>query len=232
MNLFTASAQNNNSTQWIDFATTSATAWKQVNDWIQRPHNRVEVLPVDTARARFWLYSSGVDPSSTLAAFIYRTGGMIVDNGWLRVMGSGSPKLDRGVFDWNKDKCLFKPNNTGYLVVADDIVGGLFALRFTPGTRLEDAMMFYYGANNLSWSPLGIDYPTFLKFCIEGNLNKFYSDFRWTGWQEEIQSMNALQTISCYPLLWTREGKDVEVNRKVISLQEQWNNYFPATRIK
>jgi hypothetical protein len=232
MNLFTVTAQQANSKKWIDFHIESAPAWKQVNDWIQSPNNAIEVLPVDTARARFWLYSSGIDPTSTLASFICRTGGMLVDNGWIRVLGSGCVRMDRGVFDWNQDKCQFKPGNSGYLIVGDDVVGGLFAIKFTPGIRMEESPVYYFGANNLSWYPLGIDYPTFLKFCIEGNLNKFYADFRWTGWRNEIKSINVMQTISCFPLLWTKEGKDVAANRRVISMKAQWINYTPSFKLK
>ena len=225
-------AQNITNLATTDLTVSTDSAWIKINEWITNPHNTVEVLPTDSNRARFSLYSSNIDPTSSLAAVIWRTGGMLVDNGWIRVLGSGSLQLNRSVFDWNKDKLQPKKDSITYLIVADDVVGGVFALRESENAKMEDAIVYYFGANNLTWYSLHINYITFIQFCFHGNMDRFYGDFRWEGWQTEVRSINSNQTISCYPLLWTKEGKDISLNRKVISVQECWNNYAKVSRSK
>jgi hypothetical protein len=208
-----------------DLTTETDSAWINIDGWINNPHNKVEVLPSDTGRAKSCIFNININPTSSLAAMIWRTGGVLVDNGWVRILGAGSTKLDRSVFDWNKEKSQLKKDSINYLIIADDVVGGVFALRITNGINIEEASVYYFGANNLMWYPLNINYRKFIQFCFLGNLDRFYADFRWAEWQEEIKSINTMQTISCYPLLWTKEGKDISLNRKIVSVQDCWNNY-------
>ena len=42
--------------------------------------------------------------SSPMGAVIYETGGILIHHGWLRILGSGSFKLPRGLMDWNFSK--------------------------------------------------------------------------------------------------------------------------------
>jgi hypothetical protein len=41
-----------------------------------------------------------------MGAIIYETGGLLVDNGWIRILGSGHKKLDRNLPEWNKGKSI------------------------------------------------------------------------------------------------------------------------------
>jgi hypothetical protein len=194
--------------------------------------NQVVLLPADSTRARFTLSQMNLDPNSTLAAFAFNCGGMLVDHGWLRVLGSGCNQFDRGLADWNKGKNGTSKDSSYYLLIADDVIGGFYGLQITPQTRLDAAIVHYRGPHDLIWSATGMRYSDFLRFCFMGQISEFYGDFRWKGWSEEIQSINERQVVSCYPLLWTREGKELKANRKVMPIQRLWELYQSSTSMK
>lgn len=96
--------------------------WPLVQGWIASAKNKVQVLPKMAARADSALLAAQVTTRSPMGAVIYETGGILVGNGWLRILGSGSPALNRDLMGWNKNK------QKGLLLVADDALGGFFAL--------------------------------------------------------------------------------------------------------
>lgn len=69
--------------------------WTFVKEWIDTAKNKVEILPVDAERANDALYKTQVTTRSPMGAIIYMTGGLLIDYGWIRILGSGSSKLNR-----------------------------------------------------------------------------------------------------------------------------------------
>ena len=73
---------------------------------------------------------------SPLGAVVFYTGGILIDNGWIRILGSGHPRLNRSLPQWNFSCGLPKSEAPPpWLLVADDVLGGFFALnggRFSP----------------------------------------------------------------------------------------------------
>ena len=46
---------------------------------------------------------------------------------------------------------------------------------------------------------------------------------RWKGWQQEVAKLNGNQSFSCYPFLFTEEGKDLSKTlRQPMPIQELW----------
>ena len=80
--------------------------WSLVQQWIDSAKNKVEVLSCDTAKAKDALYKTQVTTRSPMGAIIYSTGGLLIDNGWIRILGSGNEKLKRSIPDWNKGKII------------------------------------------------------------------------------------------------------------------------------
>ena len=78
--------------------------WILVKQWIDSAKNKVEILPVDTGKANDALYKTQVTTRSPMGAVIYMTGGLFIDNGWIRILGSGHSKLNRSLPEWNKGK--------------------------------------------------------------------------------------------------------------------------------
>lgn len=70
--------------------------------------NEIEILPKDSIQADSALFRTQVTTRSPMGAIIYETGGILVDNGWIRILGSGSEKLKRNFPEWNKGKENYK----------------------------------------------------------------------------------------------------------------------------
>ncbi len=62
--------------------------WPLVQEWIAKASNPVEVLPADRARAEATLVELQVTTRSPMGAIALETGGLLVDSGWLRILGS------------------------------------------------------------------------------------------------------------------------------------------------
>ena len=105
-------------------------AWPMLQQWIAEATNRVEVLPpIDDATRNEALYQTQVTTRSPMGAVIYETGGLLIDGGWLRILGSGHPRLPRSLPACNRSRTY---RNDGvpppFLLVGDDVVGGFFAI--------------------------------------------------------------------------------------------------------
>lgn len=185
-----------------------------VKEWAQGTKHSFEVLPPSQDRERV-LLALQVTTRSTMGAVAYETGGLLLDHGWLRVLGSGHPKLPRNIVDWNKER------SAGFLLVADDVVGGFFAIN--GGGLGDDAgAMYYWAPDSLAWEPLEIGYSNFIEWASTDRLQAFYADLRWSGWEAEIKSIGADQCFNFYPFLWTKEGAVQTSARKAVSIAEQY----------
>jgi hypothetical protein len=199
-------------------------AWELVQGWIKAAKNKVEVLPCDSVRASEALYQTQVTTRSPMGAIIYSTGGLLIDNGWIRILGSGHPKLNRSLPEWNKGRTFTTfGENPPLLLVADDAAGGFFALN--GGILGKDlGNLYYWSPDTLEWEALELTYSDFLDFCFNRDLNKFYKGLRWKNWKKEVMALDGNKCFNFYPPLWTNEGKDIDKNsRKVIPIEEQYN---------
>ena len=197
-------------------------AWPVVQSWIKGAKNRVEALPPDEARKEQVLSELQVTLRSPMGAIVDQTGGLLVDHGWLRLLGSGHPRFARALSAWNRGRPIDAQGNSGgCMLVADDVVGGFFALN---GGAFQGRMtdVFYFAPDSLCWEPLtGMGYTEFLGWSLNSDLNKFYESFRWPGWRDEIASLNGDQALSIYPPLFTKEGKDISrCSRKPCAVSE------------
>jgi len=196
-------------------------AWPLVQKWIDSAKNKVEVLGFDSVKAREVLYNTQVSTYSTLGAVIYNSGGMMIDNGWIRILGSGSPRLNRSVSEWNKGKTIKEfGDKPDYLLVADDAVGGFFAINY--GAFGKDLKNIYYLApNSLNWEPLNAGYSEFILFCLDSDLSAFYKGLRWATWNQFIADLDGSKSYSFRPYLWSGEGTDIDkCTRKLVTTEE------------
>ncbi len=84
----------------------------------------VEVLAASALARGEALLETQVSVRSTLGAIVYETGGLLIDHGWLRILGSGHPRLPRTLPGWNRGRTGSSEGNSGFYLVADDVVGG------------------------------------------------------------------------------------------------------------
>jgi len=183
------------------------TGWNLLNEWIETAKNKVEMLPVDIDNAKDALYKIQVSTKSSMGAVVYSTGGILIDNGWVRILGSGNAKLNRSLPDWNKGKA-FKEfgDRAPFLLIADDAVGGFFILN---GGALGSDMgkVYYLAPDSLEYEPLDLSYSDFLNFCFNGDLEQFYKNIIWRTWKTDVIGLHGDQVYNFYPYLWTKEGK-------------------------
>lgn len=202
---------------------TTEPAWEFVKQWIDSAVNPVEILPVDALKAKDALYHTQVTTRSPMGAIIYMTGGLLIDHGWIRILGSGSPKLTRSLPNWNKGKSFENFGEPpGFLLIADDVIGGFFLLN---GGSLGQDMgkVYYWSPDNLQYEPLNLSYTEFLDFCLNGNLEQFYKGYRWANWKTDVATLSGDEVFSFFPYLWTVEGKNPEkVTRKSVPVEEQY----------
>ena len=68
-------------------------AWAEISSAIAEAPYPVQLLPPDATRAQAALALLGITPRSWLGAVVANTGGLLIDHGWLRVLGSGAAGL-------------------------------------------------------------------------------------------------------------------------------------------
>jgi len=144
-----------------------------------------------------------IPEKSLLGAIVFETGGIIFD-GWVRVLGCG----ERNIADWNNK---LKLGNV--LIVADDILGGLF------GLEMETSMIHYFAPDTLAWEDLDFTYSEFIRWLSEGDVDMFYEPFKWDGWVDDVKKLTIDEGFSYFPPLWTAESK-TDTNRKIVPLEE------------
>ena len=203
---------------------TTEPGWDLVKQWIDSAKNKIEILPVDSASASKALYEIQVSTRSPMGAIIYGTGGILIDHGWIRILGSGSPEIKRSLPDWNKGKSIDGSGDSPpFLLVADDVLGGFFLLN-GGGLGNDPGKMYYWSPDDFDIEPMDLTYSEFLLFCFNNDLGKYYEGYRWNGWKEEISKINGDQAIQILPPLWTKEGKDFSKHsRRAIPVEEMWS---------
>lgn len=198
--------------------------WPIVQEWISLAKNKVEIIPSDRQQAGKALVNVQVTTRSLMGAIIYETGGLLIDNGWIRVLGSGGGRMRRSLPEWNKGKTFNRYGEIPpYLLIADDAIGGLYALN--GGFLGKDAgNIYYFAPDSLNWEPMKIGYSQFLLFCFETDMNQFYEGLRWKGWEEDVKKLSPDYAYSSFPYLWTKEGKDINnISRRAVPMNESYD---------
>jgi hypothetical protein len=196
-------------------------AWPELAAKIAASKNRVTALaPSSDAARRACLLGVGVTTKSVLGAIAHETGGILIDGGWIRLLGAGSTRLPRVLGGYNLE--LDVPMSA-FLIVADDVVGGVFAIN-AGALGPSIGHVYYFAPDALDWEDTGLGHADFVSWTLEGNLDKYYATQRWTNWRAEVEQLPGDQAISMFPFLWTREGQiDVDKNsRKAVPCKELW----------
>ncbi|ROQ24668.1 uncharacterized protein DUF2625 [Streptomyces sp. PanSC19] len=190
-------------------------AWPLLEEELRTAKVPVEVPAADPARAAATLLQTQVTVRSYLGAFLFRTGGALVDDGWLRVYGSPAVHNDRrlpGLARVNGYPDEPDPDwrPAAGLVVAHDVLGGAFAVQ--GGTEEETGLpgspgeMVYFAPDSLRWDAVGAGYGAWLSWMLAGGTEEFYEGLRWPGWRDEVPGLTGGEGLSLYPPLWSAEA--------------------------
>lgn len=196
---------------------TEEPAWPTVREWAEEATHPVEVLPAGDRRDEA-LVELQVTTRSTMGAITYESGGLLVDHGWLRILGSGSERLPRSIAAWTKE-AWGTPEFPGNLLIADDVVGGSFAL---DGGAFGEGRggVFYFAPDELAWVDLELGYSQFVGWALQGDLASFYEDFRWPGWEQDVKEVRGDQALSIQPFLWSEGPPIGERDRRPVPVVE------------
>jgi hypothetical protein len=193
-----------------------------VKSWVASATVECQILE-RSDKADEALLNLQVTTRSPLGAVAHETGGILIQEGWLRILGSGNPSIPRRIDRWNQGR------SSGYLLVADDAVGGFFALN--GGAFGDDLGQVYYLApDDLDWLALDVGYSEFLQAMLSGRIDSFYKDLRWDGWKDDLQALTPDSSFIFYPFLWTREGSIGTASRSTAPVSDVFD--FKADAIR
>ncbi|MFJ9695451.1 DUF2625 family protein [Kitasatospora sp. NPDC101183] len=178
----------------------------------------VRVLPpADPEEGRRCLLQLQVSARSTLGALVLHTGGLLVDGGWLRVLGGGGgaggsgdlPGLGRA----NRFPAAVDPgwHPAAALVVGYDVLGGVFALNghdpAAAGRPGAPGQMTYFAPDTLAWEAMETGHSGWIAWLLDDRLDQFYDGLRHPGWREETAALGLGEGFTVYPFLWSEEGQ-------------------------
>jgi hypothetical protein len=199
--------------------TTDASAWPQIAALILAAKFPVEVLP-PSAESQADLTALHVGATTTLGAMVAHTGGLLLDHGWVRLLGSYSDKLHRSLVSWNAAQGIGQNGKPPtLLIVGDDVLGGIFALN---GGAFEGdlGMVYYFGPDTLRWESLNCGFTALLHFLIGPGLETFYGGHRWTGWEAETEALSGDGAYFVHPPLWAVGPAIGERHRGAVPMAE------------
>ncbi|MFB7905958.1 DUF2625 domain-containing protein [Kitasatospora sp. NPDC056076] len=205
-------------------------AWPELAAAIAAAAVPVEVLPVDQEEGRRCLLQLQVTARSVLGALVLNTGGLLLDDGWVRVFGGGSaaagslPSLGRV----NGFPAAFESawHPADGLVVGHDAVGGVFALNghdpAAAGRPGAPGQITYFAPDTLEWEALEIGHSAWVSWLLSGGAESFYDGVRWPGWRAEAAALTPSQGITVFPFLWSEQAQAdlAATSRRAVPMHE------------
>lgn len=182
-------------------------AWPQLEaELLANPD--VTILPIASTAGRDSLCRLQVTTRSRMGALALHTGGLLVDDGWLRVLGGGD---DRGLPSLAQANGLPGGEQPPpALLVGHDVVGGRFEVNgpdpAVVGRPGDPGEVCYFGPDTLTWESLGVGHGAWLSWIAAGGTSEFYQVLRWPTWREETRDLPLTHGIAVYPFLWSQEA--------------------------
>jgi hypothetical protein len=200
-------------------------AWPMIQQWVRQATNAVEALPAADPDRSEALVATQVTTRSPMGAVVYETGGLLIDHGWLRVLGSGHPRLPRSLPEWNRGRTTVEGAGPApFYLIADDMLGGFFALN-GGGLDAGPGKVCYFAPDSLKWEGTELGYGDFLYWCLTGDLAKYYRDYRWPGWESEVRQLSGDQGFSIYPFLFAKGPPVGQRSRRPVPVAELYRMF-------
>ncbi len=176
--------------------------FRKILDDIKSSTKKVKILPSDGAMRERMQEKYEINPASLLGRLLENTGGIIIDN-WIRFYGTGE-------IDFVSRNELFPCNE---LVIAEDVLGGLFIC-------MENGNIGYFAPDCLELEDMEIHLNQFLYWCLHGDTDAFYMDYRWENWQRDLADLGCNEGVAFYPFLWTQAESLESRKRKIVPMDE------------
>ena len=176
--------------------------FQRILDEIKSSSKTINVLPLDEAARQAMKEKYRIKSGSLMAAILENTGGIVIDN-WIRLYGSGE-------LNFVTRNSLFPFNE---IVIGEDILGGLFIC-------LDDGNIGYFAPDCLEMEDMEIKFGQFVYWCLHGDTDKFYTDYRWDGWQNDASKLKSSEGVAFYPFLGLRRKVWRAESVKVVPMDE------------
>lgn len=177
-------------------------SFQKILDDIKSSAKAVDVLASDNAIKDILKQTYKINGKSLLAVLLENTGGIVIDN-WIRFYGTGEVN-----FISRNNLCPLKN-----IVIAEDILGGLFMF-------LENGNIGYFAPDCLELEDMEINLSQFLYWCLHGDTDTFYKDYRWKDWQKDVSGLKNSEGIAFYPFLWAKAENLENRHRKIVPIGE------------
>ncbi|MCY9584689.1 DUF2625 domain-containing protein [Paenibacillus alvei] len=202
--------------------------WKEILQLFENGNNRINVLSADPVRGKNTGAILQVSERSYIGAIARHSGGVLVDGGWIKLLGSGNDAVFGDLLSWNGfgDDIGIMPLH-GACMIAYDLAGGFFALN-GGCFESEGNHVYYFAPDTLEWENTELLYSDFCEWLANGDLALFYRTFRWNGWEKDIAALKRNEAISYFPPLWTEEGSAEHSSRKAVPVADLWNSYIQS----
>ena len=198
-------------------------AWPALEEAMAKAATPTEILPLDAATGEQALLRLQVTAGSALGALALHCGGVLVDHGWLRLLGGGSPPL--GLVSANGLDEGPPSAPPPELLVGVDVLGGRYSINggSLPGDLGE---VLYFAPDTLGWEPLGMGHGAFVGWCLSDSFGTFNESLRWDAWEGEVAPLPFGMGLSVYPFPFTAEGRDLGAASRrpapIVELLELW----------
>lgn len=200
-------------------------AWEECKAFLKEGNNQLNILDVPSTVGEKTLYQLQVTTASYLGVIAHKTGGILVDHGWIKLLGSPHKDIFGDLASWNGLRTKLNiPLSVleDTFIIAYDVSGGFFALN--GGKFGTSTTVFYFAPDGLEWEDTELTYSEFIQWLASGDLQLFYEMCRFEGWQEIVEQLEPDQVLSYYPPLWTKEGSGATSEKKPISIMDAWKN--------
>lgn len=176
--------------------------FQKILDDIKKSTKAVNVLPSDDAVKAELKKTYKINSKSLLAILLENTGGIVIDN-WIRFYGTGEINF------------ISRNNLIPFteIVIAEDILGGLFIFS-------ENGNISYFAPDCLELEDMEISFGQFLYWCLHGDTDTFYMDYRWKDWQKDAADIKNNEGVAFYPFLWAEAENLESRNRKIVPIDE------------
>ena len=141
--------------------------WERLRSWIAAGSNNVQICVGSTDRGHKVISRLHLNSSSTLGMIALNTGGLVIDNGWIKLLGSGCSSIQGDLLTWNildDGKETFRLEEA--LLMGYDVLGGFFAVNGRGISSSGLYNVFYRAPDTLRWEDCEKDYLSFIYWLI------------------------------------------------------------------
>ena len=187
--------------------------WQEIIDIANKANRKIVISKDDIIDRKEECERLRIPLETALYSVVSNSNGIVIDS-WIRILGQDS-SLNNGIFYYNSK---FKDYISGMILVACDVIGGLFAINITRFN--EKNLVWYFAPDTLEWECLEMKYSEFLAWTFQGNIDEFYEMMRWKNWEKDVKGIDINKAILVYPFLWAKECDIEKATKKVVDIDE------------